>query len=278
MIGQLRTAGPALLNPDKPAVIDSAADKPVDLIVMLGDAAPAKLTRDAHLSSVDVSRRNGVAQFAKLQQSMLADLAPPEFPPRRWPPTGATPIATYRRIQHDDAARGRQALRRLRAALEADGHKVFDNTPPQDHHARPNDPQSADPAMRNAVTMDEVLSITKADAVHKIAQERWGSADKKPGLLRRLFGQTPTQTPIAVIDSGAQTEHPLLKQVKKVVNVTSGENKDDIGHGSWVTGMVLNFAKWNRNPHALQDLRRRRRLHRRHPQGPDRRRQRRQTS
>src|SRR5581483_5399639 len=37
--------------------------------------------------------------------------------------------------------------------------------------------------------------------------------------------------------------HPLMSGVV-AVNETSGENRDDIGHGTWVTSAVRNFAKW----------------------------------
>lgn len=247
MIGQVRQLGPPLLNPGKPAAVEDVGSKPTELIVKLSDRAPARLTKDVHLSNVDLARRGGTALYAKTQQDMLAELAAAGLPAEALASYGATPIATYRRVNMTtlrvDAARAGE----LRAALEAAGHEVHENKRRKIIQPVPNDPQGADPAMRKPVTMPEVLALTKTEAVHKIAAELWGAPEKARSLLKRLLGKAPAQTPIAVIDSGAKVEHPLLKFVKKVVNVTSGENKDDIGHGSWVTSMVLNFAPWNRN-------------------------------
>ena len=243
MIGQLRAAGPPLLNPGRPVTLEASGEKPTELIVMLGESSAARLTKDIHLSNVDLSVRG---EYARTQQTMLAELGAAGIGADALASYGATPIATYQRINaatlRVDASRAAE----LRAALELEGHKVFDNKRRRIIAPVPNEPEGAEPSLRRAVTMDEVLSITKADAVHKIAAEMWGEPGK-PGLLRRLMRRTAPQTPIAVIDTGVATEHPLLSQVKKVVNVTTGENKDGDGHGSWVTSMVLNFAKWNRN-------------------------------
>jgi subtilisin family serine protease len=57
----------------------------------------------------------------------------------------------------------------------------------------------------------------------------------------------PVQPAFGVIDSGAATDHQLLKRVKEVKNMTSGENVDDIGHGTWVHSTVLHMAPWSRN-------------------------------
>ena len=105
------------------------------------------------------------------------------------------------------------------------------------------------PEARNAVTMDENLRIVKADTVQAEAEKMWG----KPvlgfwsGLWAKVFKTEAPQPKFGVIDSGADTSHPLLKRVKEVKNMTSGENVDDIGHGSWVHSTVLHMTPWSRN-------------------------------
>ncbi|MBI3565164.1 MAG: S8 family serine peptidase, partial [Elusimicrobia bacterium] len=112
-------------------------------------------------------------------------------------------------------------------------------------------PEDADPTVRNAVSMAENLKITGADRVQAVAQKRFGAPEMNPWRrFKAALGLAPEEAPqplIAVVDSGADVTHPLLKRVKEVKNATSGENVDDIGHGSWVTSMVLNYAPWAKN-------------------------------
>jgi hypothetical protein len=98
------------------------------------------------------------------------------------------------------------------------------------------------------ISMKDTLKLSTADKVHDIARARWGAPDMGGirGFLRRLTGAAPAQPKTAVIDSGVDLQHPLLKRVKESKNATSGENVDDIGHGTWVHSMGLNYAPWSK--------------------------------
>ncbi len=99
--------------------------------------------------------------------------------------------------------------------------------------------------------MKDTLKLSTADKVHDIARARWGAPGK--GLrnflaraLLRLAGDAPAQPKVAVIDTGVDIEHPLVKPGlagHKDVQ-PGGDGIDDNGHGTWVTSMVLNFAPW----------------------------------
>ncbi|MDE2511635.1 MAG: S8 family serine peptidase, partial [Elusimicrobia bacterium] len=160
----------------------------------------------------------------------------------------ATPIASYRRINAATIRLDAAKVSEFEAALRSQGHKVYPNRRiviPAPIVA----PESTDPDMRNAVSMADNLKITKADAVQALALKRWGKPEMSPWrkFTAALGFDAPPQPNFGVVDSGADLTHPLLGRVKDVKNATSGANVDDIGHGSWVTSMVLNYAPWARN-------------------------------
>ncbi len=223
------------------------ADNPVDLIVMFGEKKTT--LHDAHISSVDVNLPDGVEQYTRLQQAMLAQLETAGLDSAALAPYKGTPIATYERINAATIrVDGASAAEFTRQMVER-GFTVSPNAERKIIRPVPVTPEQMDPAARGAVTMDENLKIVKADVVQHVAEDRWG----KPvlgfwaGLWAKVFKSAPPQPKFGVIDSGADISHPLLKRVGEVKNMTSGENIDDIGHGSWVTSTMLHLAPWSRN-------------------------------
>ncbi len=236
--------GPAAPNAAAPA---PGAGGPVDYIVMFGE----KKTRlhDSHLSNVDVNAPAGVEQYTRLQQAMLVQLESAGLGADVLAPYNGTPLATYQRINaatiHVDGASAAAFAKKM-AEL---GFTVYPNTERRIVTPVPVTPERMDPSARNAVTMDENLKIVKMDGVHAAATKLWGKPELGfwSGLMAKIFKTEPVQPKIGVIDSGAATEHQLLKRVKEVKNMTSGENVDDIGHGTWVHSTVLHMAPWARN-------------------------------
>lgn len=243
-------AAAAPAGPSAPGAASAGAgERPVDLIVMF--SADARMTKDLHLTSVDARRADYVQLYEGTQRALLGQLAAAGLSADDLASYNATPIASYQRINaatlRVDAAHAAE----LEAALKAAGHKVYPNERRKIITPVPVNPQDADPSARNPVSMEENLRITGADKVLEIARKRFGAPDMNP--WRRalkaigLGPETALQPLAAVVDSGADVNHPLLKRVKEVKNATSGENVDDIGHGSWVTSMVLNYAPWAKN-------------------------------
>ena len=238
-------AGPA--GPARVGVASNGGNGPVDLIVMFGE----KKTRlhDVHISNVDVNLPNGVEQYTRMQQAMLAQLETAGLDSGALEPYKGTPLATYARINaatiRVDGASAAEFMR----SMAARGFTVYPNAERKIIRPVPVSPEDMDPGARNAVTMDENLRIVKADLVQAEAEKMWG----KPvlgfwaGLWAKVFKTEAPQPRFGVIDSGADTTHPLLRRVKEVKNMTSGENIDDIGHGTWVHSTVLHMAPWSRN-------------------------------
>jgi hypothetical protein len=197
---------------------------------------------------VDPRAANYSQAYQGALSEMSSQMASAGLSPETMASYNATPIATYRRINAATIRLDAAKASEFKAALEAQGVKVYPNRRriviPQ-----PIIPESADPSVRGAVTMAENLRITKADAVQALALKRWGKPEMNPWrrLKAALGFEVAPQPLIGVIDSGADTTHPLLRRVKEVKNATSGANEDDIGHGSWVTSMVLNYAPWLKN-------------------------------
>lgn len=224
----------------------SGADNPVDLIVMFGERKTT--LHDAHISSVDVNLPDGVEQYTRLQQAMLAQLETAGLDAAALAPYKATPIATYKRINAATIRVDGVSAAEFARQMSSRGFTVHPNAERKIIRPVPVTPEQMDPAARGAVTMDENLKLIKADTVLAIAEKMWG----KPvlgfwsGLWAAVFKTAPPQPKFAVIDSGVDNSHPLLKYVKKV-NMTSGENKDDIGHGSWVSSVIAFLARWLRN-------------------------------
>ena len=247
LFGSKNGSGPPALKAGAVTPADALdGQKPVEFVVMLN--APAQgFAADHHLSWVDEKARGSVALYAKTTQAMLAQIEAAGLPAQGLLDRGAAPIATYKRINAVTLRVDATSAPQLKQWLESRGHAVYDNERREIVHPIPLDPEIADPSFRNPVSMAENLRITKADAVHKIAKQRYGEPELGfwSRLRRRVTGAgTAPQPLVGVIDTGADTSHPQLKRVKAVKNATAGPDADDNGHGSWVTSMVLNYAPW----------------------------------
>jgi len=255
-IGAGRSAGqaaaqeapaPGPSGPSRGGAASNGGNAPVDLIVMFGDKK-TKL-HDSHISNVDVNLPSGVEQYTRLQQAMLAQLETAGLDSFALEPYKATPLATYARINAATIRVDGASAAEFAKSMASRGFTVYANAERKIIRPVPVSPEDMDPESRNAVTMDENLKIVKADTVQAEAEKMWG----KPvlgfwsGLWAKVFKTEAPQPKFGVIDSGADTSHPLLKRVKEVKNMTSGENVDDIGHGSWVHSTVLHMAPWSRN-------------------------------
>jgi len=236
-----------------PAVVPAASEatRPVDLVVRF--SAAKTLTRDLHLSDVDASQPSYTLAYQGVYQALLKELSAVGLDPETLAAYDASPVASYQRINaatfRVDATKAADFESMLRAA----GHRVDGNDRRKIITPVPIKPEDMDPTARGAISMEENLEITKASKVHAIAEKRWGKPDLNPWQrlwrkLRHPFTKDePAQPKTAVVDSGADVSHPLLKRVKEVKNATSGENVDDIGHGTWVTSQGLNYAPWAKN-------------------------------
>ena len=222
----------------------AAAEGPREPDAAPGDSSPSefvviftpgkKVTKDLHLSLGDALSLLSELDVVGLSSEMLASY-------------GASPVASYRRINAATIRVDASKAAEFETALRARGHRVFPNDRRQ--IIVPVVPDAGDASSRNPVSMAENLLITKADAVQRILRQRFGDPDMNPWrrLKTALGFEQPAQPAIAVLDSGADISHPLLERVKEVKNQTSGKNVDDIGHGSWVTSMVLHYAPWATN-------------------------------
>jgi len=244
-VGQI-TGSPAPVGPANPGPANGGGSSAVDFIVMFGKT-PAKL-HDAHISNVDVNQPQGVEQYMRLQQAMLAQLETAGLDAAALEPYSATPLATYARINAATIRIDRASIADFWTDMADRGFTVYANSERRIISPVPVTPEQMDPEARNAVTMDENLKIVKADTVISIAERQWGKPELGlwAGLWAKVFKSAPVQPKFGVIDSGADLSHPLLKRVKEVKNMTSGENIDDIGHGSWVHSTVLHMAPWSR--------------------------------
>ena len=220
----------------------SSGGQPVELIVVFSGANA--LTKDLHLGTVDSRAAGYVQTYEGTQRALLAELSAAGLAPETLASYNATPIASYRRINAATLRLDAAKASEFAADLRARGHQVFPNR--RIVIPAPITPEASDPSARNSVTMAENLRLTKADAVQEQALKRFGKPDLNPWrrIMRALGAEKPAQPAVGVVDSGADVSHVLLKRVKDVKNATSGENVDDIGHGSWVTSMVLHYAPW----------------------------------
>ncbi|PIR15729.1 MAG: hypothetical protein COV48_12755, partial [Elusimicrobia bacterium CG11_big_fil_rev_8_21_14_0_20_64_6] len=222
-------------NPSVPGVASpsSVGGAPVDLIVMFGDKKTN--LHDAHISNVDVNLPNGVEQYTRMQQAMLAQLETAGLGSDALEPYKGTPLATYARINAATIRVDGPSAAEFTRQMSERGFTVYANSERKIIRPVPVTPEQMDPNIRSAVSMDENLRIVKADLVQAEAEKMWG----KPvlgfwsGLWAKVFKTEAPQPKFGVIDSGADTTHPLLRRVKEVKNMTSGANVDDIGHGSW---------------------------------------------
>jgi Zn-dependent protease len=250
MLGMALAPRPAATNdaPATPIPADGAAA--VDLIVTFGPGSLQGVTRDNHLSWVDLNQPNGVDMYAQAQQAMTSQIeSAGALGPGGLAQLGATPIATYRRINAATVRLDAVRAGEFERAMRERGHSVHPNSRREIVRPVSPEPEKMDPSARGAVTIEENLKITGADRVHALAKAQWGEPGSG-GLrawLRRLTGAAPPQPKTAVIDSGVALSHPLLRNVREAKNATSGENVDDIGHGTWVHSMVLAYAPWAKN-------------------------------
>ncbi|NNN05808.1 MAG: S8 family serine peptidase, partial [Elusimicrobia bacterium] len=239
-----------------PPSVAPAAPQPgtATLVVVFDPSRPVGIRKDLHLSSLNARRPDYVQNYQRTYGALMADVAAQGVTADELASFNASPVASYHRINAATFALDAAKAEAFAAALRLQGHKVYSNERRRIiAPIAPTLPQDAAPAARASVTMAENLKITRADAVQAIARARWGAPDMNPWsralqIVRGLLtGDRPVQPKIGVVDSGADTSHPLLKRVKQVQNFTSGPNADDIGHGSWVTSMVLNYAPWLSN-------------------------------
>ncbi|MBI4676820.1 MAG: S8 family serine peptidase [Elusimicrobia bacterium] len=230
------------------------SDRPVVFIVEFSGRDDRKLKADSFLSSVDVTKRHGVQAYAALQNEMLLDIEALGVDRYTLSDLGATPTATIRRINSAIFRVSSGRVQEFVDYMASRGHKVYENDSRKIVKPIPVTPENVDPTAPSAVTLDETLKIVRAGKAHQAAGEMWGPPELGPvgrlamkvaGWLKPR-GKPIPQPKVAVIDTGADTSHPMLKGVT-VKNETSGENIDDIGHGSWVTADVLNIGRWLKN-------------------------------
>ena len=235
--------------PPVTAAADSA--RPVDFVVVFAGART--LTRDLHLSQVDPAQPSYVQAYESVQHALLDQVAAVGLDAETLASYNATPLAAYSRINAATLRVDPSRAAEFEALLRASGHQVFNNDRRKIIIPVPTKPEDADPSLRGAVTIEDNLKITNAAQVQAAAAKRWGKPEMNPWqrfarrLLHPFAAEAPAQPLIGVIDSGVDLTHPLLKRVKEAKNATSGANVDDIGHGSWVTSMVLAYAPWSKN-------------------------------
>lgn len=231
-IGSARDRAPA-----RPAAVQAPAmPEPVKLLVEL-KGAPRPLAEDIHLGLIEPGQ---VALHAASRGRIAAQLEAAGLSASVLAAHGAEPVASYARINTATLRVPAPEAFALRAALESRGFVVHGDEGPEIIY--PIEPDPVQLAARGAVTIPQNLRAAGIDKVHAIARKLWGA----PGLQRWGLGAGIPQPPVAVIDTGVDLAHPLLKGVKPK-NATSGPEKDDNGHGSWVTSMKLLFAPWQKN-------------------------------
>jgi len=246
--------GPSSGVPGAPPAASAPQPGTASFVVVFDRSAARGITKDVHLMQLDARRPDYAQSYQAAYGALMADVSALGVAPETLASYNASPVASYRRINAATFTLDAAKAQEFAAMLRAQGHKVYPNERRRIITPVPFQPESADPAARAAVTMEENLKITRADSVQTLAAARWGAPDlstnasPRVSFLRRLLsGDAPAQPKVGVVDSGADTAHPLLKRVKQVLNFTTDPNVDDIGHGSWVTSMVLNYAPWLRN-------------------------------
>ena len=80
--------------------------------------------------------------------------------------------------------------------------------------------------------------------VDPLASRQWGHGAIRLGHARAKAGfKNATTITVAVVDSGIDTEHPDLKHViAEYKNFLGGSNKDFVGHGTHVAGIIAATA------------------------------------
>ncbi|TBR17567.1 hypothetical protein EPO15_16660 [bacterium] len=242
-----------LAAPSGPANAAAPAAMPESTVLLVQlSGAQRPLGSDIHLGAIDVRRPGGMGFFRTQQDALGAELEAAGLSMESLSAFNASPIASYRRINTATVRVPVSRADAFRAEMLARGHKVYENaaksivTPIEDRpdYVRPE-------GFWGGISMKDTLKLSTADKVHDIARGRWGA----PGsgfrnflarTLLRLSGDAPAQPKVAVIDTGVDIDHPLVKPGlagHKDVQ-PGGDGIDDNGHGTWVTSMVLNFAPW----------------------------------
>jgi subtilisin family serine protease len=88
------------------------------------------------------------------------------------------------------------------------------------------------------------LFARRAKAPDPLASRQWGHGAIRLGHARAAAGfKNATNITIAVVDSGIDTNHPDLKHaVKEYKNFLRGSDKDFVGHGTHVAGIIAATA------------------------------------
>ncbi|MBI3297692.1 MAG: S8 family serine peptidase [Elusimicrobia bacterium] len=237
---------------EPPAAVATMPDSRVLLVRLEGGARP--LSSDIHLGLIDVTKRGGMKLFSAAQSALSTELEAAGLGREALLGYGASPVAAYRRINTATIRVPESAIERFKIDMAARGFEVFENASRSIVRPVEDDPafagRQAEPSA-GAISMKDTLKLSTADKIHELARARWGD----PGVgwraslartLRGLFGAAPAQPKVAVIDTGVDIEHPLVKPGlagHKDVR-PDGDGIDDNGHGTWVTSMVLNYAPW----------------------------------
>jgi subtilisin family serine protease len=84
----------------------------------------------------------------------------------------------------------------------------------------------------------------KKAGIDPLASRQWGHGAIRLGHARAARGfKNATKITIAVVDSGIDTRHPDLKQaIAEYKNFLRGSDKDFVGHGSHVAGIIAATA------------------------------------
>ncbi len=261
--GRIGLNPPAGADPNAVSTIPSEEMPESKLfIVRFPESASEKaIESDIHLSLVDLRGRHGIQRLAAardlisvelngVKNGMMGLLAA----------HNAQPIATYKRINAAtiQVPEGREAS--LRSALEAQGFLTYDNAerrivvPIEDDTEIGDEFKRQDAEIGGVVTMEETLKISTADKVQEEARKRWGTPGTgwRRSLLAALLSALHVVVPqpaIGIIDTGVEKDHRLIQPYLKAARDVrpDGDGADDNGHGSWVTSMVANYARWSKN-------------------------------
>ncbi|MFH2201564.1 MAG: S8 family serine peptidase [Elusimicrobiota bacterium] len=260
MVGQILGGGSTMGGNSDGAKSEPAVEIPDarELIVRF-DGAKSKLSADHHLSLVDVGAQGGMRLYQATVQGMMAQLHLSGLDMSLLHRFGATPIATYKRINAATLRMPASQKDAMKQALTARGFKVYENERREIVRPIEDDPNVQMPQaapQRGAVSMKETLEISTMDKVHEAARQRWGSPQRSDWrarllnfLLTKVLRGSIAQPNIGVIDTGVEKDHPLiapgLKAAKDVDPNGSGADRN--GHGTWVTSMVFWFAPWLKN-------------------------------
>ena len=90
----------------------------------------------------------------------------------------------------------------------------------------------------------QLFARRKKAGVNPLASRQWGHGAIRLGHARAARGfKNATNITIAVVDSGIDTRHPDLKQViAEYKNFLGGSDKDFVGHGTHVSGIIAATA------------------------------------